>query len=403
MIRGSIMGCSGASGGGVWVYGPATLRLLDVTIAECRATADDGDGGGIYVSEATNVLTMSGGAIRDCEALGRGGGLWVGGTAQAHLQGVTVQRCKALSAGGMALYGNVSLVDVGIEDCSVFNTLWQPGSGSLRAERVRVERASGAYTVLLQGTSTWTDSTFIDCSRGPDITSGAHSLTRLSIRGATKYGLTAGVGSGGGVAVVIDSHIADGQGTCVVGSTKGALILRNVTLSNCSAPEKPYVSLGSAEAAAAFQAELLTLEPACEAEHGSALISVDDAAFTAPLNVRGLRVVEPAACASADLTIFSDHARPRNCSDAEDVCGAAATCTEVHPLPSATPNLTTVNCSCTSPYFPNPSGTSAALAPYGFDPSSLRVASDIGLPSSIIDYCVRCSASNHSVHDVDPC
>ena len=411
MIRGSIMGCSGASGGGVWVYGSATLRLLDVTIAECVATSVDGDGGGIVMSSDASVLTMSGGVIRDCEAPNSGGGLQIGATAQAQLHGVTVQRCKAKFAGGMELDGIVSLVDVGIEDCSATiqnGAMELTGSGSLRAERVRVERASWANTVLLMGTSTWTDSTFIDCSRGPEIGSGAHSLTRLSIRGATGYGLTAGVGTGGGVAVVIDSHIADGQGTCVVGATKGALILRNVTLSNCSAPENPYVSLGSAEAAAAFQAELLTLEPACEAERSGALIRVDDAAFTAPLNVRGLRVVEPAACASADLTIFSDHARPRNCSDAEDVCGAAATCTEVQPLPSAAPNLTTVNCSCSSPYFVNPSGTSAALAPYGFDPSSLGLPEgidpgDIGLPGSIIDYCVRCSASNHSVHDIDPC
>ena len=220
---------------------------------------------------------------------------------------------------------------------------------------------------------------------------GAHSFTRLNVRGASHYiGVTVNIG----VAVVIDSHIADGHGTCVAAAHNGALILRNVTLSNCSAPEKPYVSLPSAEEAAAFQAELLTLEPACEAEHGGALISVDDAAVTAPLNVRGLRVVAPAACASADRTIFSDHVRPRNCSDAEDVCGAAATCTEVQPLPSAAPNLTTVDCACTGD--PNPSGTSGALAPYGFDPSSLGLpdgidVSDIGLPGSIIDYCVCCS------------
>ena len=137
----------------------------------------------------------------------------------------------------MSLTGIVSLFDVGIEDCSVTGeaaAMSLLDEVSLRAERVRVERASGAFPVVLQGTSTWTDSTFVDCSRGPDVTSGAHSFTRLSIRGATEYGLTAG----GGVAVVIDSHIADGQGNCVVGWTKGALILRNVTLSNCSAPAK---------------------------------------------------------------------------------------------------------------------------------------------------------------------
>ena len=199
---------------------------------------------------------MSGGAIRDCEATDRGGGLWVGDTAQAHLHGVAVQRCKSsLVAGGMNLMGNVSLVDVSIEDC------YAPGQraamysgGSLRAERVRVARARGNLPTYLFGTSTWTDSTFVDCSAGPDILLGAHSFTRLNVRGATNYGLSAYIG----VAVVIDSHIADGQGTCVAGAGEGALILRNVTLSNCSAPEKPYVSLTSAEAAA-FQRRIFAL------------------------------------------------------------------------------------------------------------------------------------------------
>ena len=91
------------------------------------------------------------------------------------------------------------------------------------------------------------------------------------------------------------------------------------------------IRLNGAEAAANFQAELLTLEPACQAEHSGALIRVDDG-FTGPLNLRGLRVVAPAGCAAANLTIFTDHVRPRNCSDAEDPCGAAATCAEVRPL-----------------------------------------------------------------------
>ena len=389
MSGGTIRDCEAPDrGGGLVISSTSQAHLHGVAIAECRATTNKGEGGGIFVGD-DSVLTMSGGAIRDCEATDRGGGLSVfGGTAQAHLHGVAVQRCKAsIAAGGMNLEGNVSLVDVSIEDCYAIERAAMSGGGSLRAERVRVARARGNIPTHLFGTSTWTDSTFVDCSAGPDIMLGAHSFTRLNVRGASHYiGVTVNIG----VAVVIDSHIADGHGTCVTAAEKGALILRNVTLSNCSAP----VWLQSAKAAAAFQAELLTLEPACEAERSGALISVGDAAVTAPLSVRGLRVVEPAACASADLTIFSDHVRPRNCSDAEDVCGIAATCTEVQPLPSAAPNVTTVDCACTGD--PNPSGTSAALAPYGFDPSSLGlpdgiVASDIGLPGSIIDYCVCCS------------
>ena len=122
------------------------------------------------------VLTMSGGAIRDCEATDRGGGLWVGGTAQAHLHGVAVQRCKAsLVAGGMNLMGNVSLVDVSIEDCYAPERAAMNGGGSLRAERVRVARARAPSNVSL-GHLHLTDSTFVDCSWGQWL--GAHSFTR---------------------------------------------------------------------------------------------------------------------------------------------------------------------------------------------------------------------------------
>ena len=114
---------------------------------------------------------------------------------------------------------------------------------------------------------------------------------------------------------------------------------------------------------------MLTLEPACEEEHGGALITVTDE-FTAPLDVRGLQVH---TCASSSLLVFSEHVRLARCSDG-DVCGDAATCADVVPLPSA-PNLTTADCSCQGEFFPNPAGTSLALAPYGFDPS--------------VDYCVR--------------
>jgi len=93
--------------------------------------------------------------------------------------------------------------------------------------------------------------------------------------------------------------------------------------------------------------------------------------------------------------------RPRNCSDG-DVCGAAATCTDVQPLPSE-PDLTTVNCSCQGEFFPNPNGTSLALAPYGFDPSTIGLPdgldpTTIGLPGATVDYCVRSATRLEPAH-----
>ena len=139
----------------------------------------------------------------------------------------------------------------------------------------------------------------------------------------------------------------------------------------------------SAEAAATFQSELLTFAPSCDLAQSGALLAVD-VGFTARLNVRGLRVLPP-VCASAGFSILSDHVRLVNCSDGGTPCGGAATCTDVAPLPWL-PNVTTADCSCQGGFFPNPTATSIALAPYGFDPST------IGLPDPIVDYCVRCGA-----------
>ena len=113
-----------------------------------------------------------------------------------------------------------------------------------------------------------------------------------------------------------------------------------------------------------------------------ALIHVENRDFAATLKVRGLRIVAPTACALTNFLVFSDHLRPVSCSDDDYApCDAAATCTEVPPLPTV-PTLKTVDCSC-GEASPNPTATSPALAPYGFDPKP------IGLPGQRIDYCVR--------------
>ena len=196
---------------------------------------------------------------------------------------------------------------------------------------------------------------------------------------------------------MIDSRIADCSGRksgCILASG-GVLVLRNSTLNNCSihpvesVQVPPYIQV---EAAATFRSELLVLEPSCEADPSTALIGVASA-VAAPLNVSGLRVLPPATCASTQLnvSVFSDSMRPLKCSDGDHVCGDAASCIDVQPLP-ASPALTTVSCSCQAPFFGNPLASSEALAPYGFDPRTLGLPdpTTIGLPSKSIDYCVRC-------------
>ena len=207
---------------------------------------------------------------------------------------------------------------------------------------------------------------------------------------------------------MLDSHISDCTGyisafgrsfSCFEIVEGGTLALRNTTFRNCGSPQVPAWISFSAEAATNFRSELLTLEPSCEEAPGTSLISVDGT-FTEPLNVRGLQVVIPAACPSANVSVVSDHVRLVNCSDGEGVCDAAATCTDVQPLPSV-PDLTTASCSCEGEVFANPNGTSLALAPYGFDPSAIGLPesldpTSVGLPGTTIDYCVS------SVTDLEP-
>ena len=285
---------------------------------------------------------------------------------------------------------------------------------------------------MLQGISTWTDCIVADNYGLVWIPSGTHTFTRTALLRSRdpnnpQYGA---IEISSGTLTMVDSRIADpGMGPwqvefllarhgtltsgipgqpCVVADGKSTLILRNTTLSNCSsAPienaqwayrSKTYLSM-SANATTRFEAELLTLEPSCDQDPSAALIGVEGA-FSAPLNVRGLRLVAPAACASQKFAVLNDHVRLVNCSDAGKLCGADATCTDVQPLPSV-PDLTTANCSCQGDYFPNPNGTSLALAPYGFDPNAIGLPEgvepiSIGLP--IIDYCVRAAYSRISTN-----
>ena len=377
MIRGTVTGCTcNKLGGAMQTYTGGKILLVEVLIADCQTTGDQNDGGGIHMLDGT--VTMRGGAIRNCEALNADGGALAvkGAGCEVQLSGVTVHGCRAGGYGGfLRLYaGTVRLADVSIEECVAGGgeaaVAWT--EDTVHAERVRVVKTIG---MNLYGTSSWTDCTFTPTTPTTNgflwIAGGTHTFTRTTF---TRYGLRIASGS---IMTMLDSHFSECTGRCL-DVKGGTMVLQNTAFRNCSTP--PWI-LFSAEAATNFRSELLTLEPPCNADPSTALISVDSS-FTEPLNVRGLRVVPPVACASTKFSVFSDHLRLLNCSDGDDVCGSAATCTNVQPLLSA-PGLMTVNCSCQGEFFPNPNGTSLALAPYGFDPST------IGLPGATVDYCVR--------------
>ena len=377
MIRCTIIGCSSSSyGGALQVFAGGRANLSDVLIAECQTTGDQEHGGGIYMQDGT--LTMTGGAIRDCKALkGRGGALAVKAAgAQVQLSGVTIQGCKSplrVSA------GSVRLVDVSLTEAArrTYAEIFMEG-GRIDAERVHV--VSSRFSVINSavaietGVTTWTDCIFSDYSGTTLLAGGGtHTFTRTTI---LRSGLALWTG---GVTTMLDSRIADCR-VCI--QAGGMTSLRNTKLSNCSTRYIRFETrVDGASQATTFQSELLTLEPSCEADQGAALIRVDGT-VAAPLKVRGLRIVAPTACASTNTLVFSEHHRPVSCSDGDYApCDAAATCTEVLPLPTV-PTLKTVDCSC-GEASPNPTATSRALAPYGFDPKP------IGLPGQRINYCVR--------------
>ena len=471
MIGGSITGCRASEqGGGAFVAGIGTLSLINVLVADCgsaaatSSSAKSGGGGGIVVSgDAT--LIMSGGAIRDCHALngGSGGGLKVEGEvqlsgatvqgctassgngggmqfsgAQAQLNEVTVQDCAANFGGGMSIdTGDVTLVDVSFEDCQAgiqggaIKGFDASRGSMLHANRVRLARCnsfgrmeSGGIgntggAITFSGSSTWVDSIISDCASPfavVNLDGGTHTFTRMAIlRCHTTMGEGGGLHvSSGTTIMLLDSRIADSssadRGGCVFASAKsrrthqsqrnpGALVLRNTTLSNCSAPEGPYLFVETENFA--FTSEMLTLEPPCDEEHSGALIAV---VGTAPLQARDMKVH---ACASSRQPILSNGTRLLRCSDGWDVCGAAATCTDVVPLLSA-PNLTTVDCSCTGESFPSPTAASAALAPYGIDPSvdycvTPRVASQAALHGFVLEEVLRLSktVTSNTVHTLN--
>ena len=432
MIRGTIAECSAGRGGVALVTAASRLTLVDVLVTQCNAT--DKKGGGCFYMEDGN-LTVSGGAIRDCEAtLGSGGALkTIGDGVKVRLSGVTVQGCTAPEWGASIHIngGQLELVDFQMQDCLGEAVLYEE-SGTLLAERVRVIRC-GRYdpiteiTLTLAGISTWTDLTVADNYGQIWISSGTHTFKRTNILRSSalnvpKYGV---LDISAGTVTMLDSRIADpGVGPwqvlpitqkdriatpgcpCITAAGETTLILRSTVLSNCSGsvinmgPSAMYRSGTSISVTAAvamrFQAELLTLEPSCDQDPSAALIGVDST-ITEPLRVRGLRVVAPAACASQNFSVLSNYERLVNCSDSGKLCGTAATCTDVQLIL----DFKSASCSCQGEVFANSNGTSLALAPYGFDPYAIGLPkgvkpTDVGLPDSIIDYCVRAVSLNHN-------
>ena len=109
MSGGAIRNCvlsanNGANGGGVYIYSGASFTMEGGVIAGCSAMS----GGGISASEGT--VRITGGRIENCKASGRGGGLYIGDHAdQISVLDAAISGCEAKRGGGVALMGFAEL------------------------------------------------------------------------------------------------------------------------------------------------------------------------------------------------------------------------------------------------------------------------------------------------------
>ena len=100
---GTISGCKGVWGGGLYAENSSTIEISGGTISECTV----GAGGGLFVDSST--VRISGGIISKCitSDTGNGGGLYAYNSA-LNITGGTIKDNKAAHGGGVALIGKTT-------------------------------------------------------------------------------------------------------------------------------------------------------------------------------------------------------------------------------------------------------------------------------------------------------
>ena len=95
--NGTISECTAAikEGGGLYATNGSTININSGTISKCTASADNG--GGLYADNST--VTISGGTISGCKGVW-GGGLYAENSSTIEISGGTISGCKKVGAGG---------------------------------------------------------------------------------------------------------------------------------------------------------------------------------------------------------------------------------------------------------------------------------------------------------------
>ncbi|MBD5435275.1 MAG: hypothetical protein HDR36_01985 [Treponema sp.] len=132
-------------GGGVYVGGSANATLTNCAIKSCETTvtAAGNGGGGIY---SLGTLTVTGGTISDCIAGRSGGGIYAyGGTVECS-DGVAFSGCEATGSGNVGSGGGICInkdVTVDVSDCTFVScTANASGGGIWNAGELDVSNTS---------------------------------------------------------------------------------------------------------------------------------------------------------------------------------------------------------------------------------------------------------------------
>ena len=119
--NGTISECKATmnNGGGLYATNSSTITINNGTISECKATMNNG--GGLYANNS--AINISDGTISGCEGL-LGGGLYAEKSSTIEISGGTISGCKKVGAGGgLFVVGSTIRISGGIiSECTTSDT-----------------------------------------------------------------------------------------------------------------------------------------------------------------------------------------------------------------------------------------------------------------------------------------
>ena len=141
---GTISGCEGRWGGGLYAENSSTITITDSTISGCKA----GAGGGLFVVGST--IRISGGIISECTTsdTGNGGGLYAKDST-IKITGGRIENNKAALGGGVALIGKTTFEDSITNWTVIGNEAYATGGvgGGIKLENGSMDVSAGSNRI----------------------------------------------------------------------------------------------------------------------------------------------------------------------------------------------------------------------------------------------------------------